>query len=177
MFGVPIDDDCCEKVELSDPKVLALACPVTDFTLTTDPKGIFQGVVCLSLVQPDLRLALHVDVKQPVHDEQCSLNSADFSKCGRQIVPPRIGGELPEELAGAHDTGSHRSRATKDVRPVGDNDVFRDSVSDQSFQGNCSPGGLSGYSVSWLRQWTAFPCRAMVMATRGLYPSAAMVWR
>ena len=42
---------------------------------------------------------------------------------------------------------------------------------------NCSPGGLSGYSVSWLRQLTAFPCRAMVMATRGLYPSAAMVWR
>ena len=43
--------------------------------------------------------------------------------------------------------------------------------------GNCSPGGSSGYSVSWLRQWTAFPCRAMLMATRGLYPSAAMVWR
>ena len=42
---------------------------------------------------------------------------------------------------------------------------------------NCSPGGSSGYSVSWLRQWTAFPCRAMLMATRGLYPSAAMVWR
>ncbi len=44
-------------------------------------------------------------------------------------------------------------------------------------KGNCSPGGSSGYSVSWLRQWTAFPCRAMLMATRGLYPSAAMVWR
>ena len=43
--------------------------------------------------------------------------------------------------------------------------------------GNCSPGGSSGYSVSWLRQRTAFPCRAMVMATRGLYPSAAMVCR
>ena len=46
-----------------------------------------------------------------------------------------------------------------------------------SWEGNCSPGGSSGYSVSWLRQWTAFPCRAMLMATRGLYPSAAMVWR
>ena len=52
-----------------------------------------------------------------------------------------------------------------------------DWSSGSSISRNCSPGGLSGYSVSWLRQWTAFPCRAMVMATRGLYPSAAMVWR
>ena len=44
-------------------------------------------------------------------------------------------------------------------------------------QGNCSPGGSTVYSVSWLRQSTALPCRAMVIATKGLYPSAAMVWR
>ena len=31
--------------------------------------------------------------------------------------------------------------------------------------GNCSPGG---YSVSWLRQSTAFPCKAMLTATSGL---------
>ena len=42
---------------------------------------------------------------------------------------------------------------------------------------NCSPGGSTGYSLSWLRQSTGFPCRAMVVATKGLYPSAAMVWR
>ena len=36
------------------------------------------------------------------------------------------------------------------------------------FQGNCSPGGSTGYSLSWLRQSTAFPCRAMVVATSGL---------
>ena len=35
-------------------------------------------------------------------------------------------------------------------------------------EGNCSPGGSAGYSVSRLRQSTAFPCRAMVMATKGL---------
>ena len=33
---------------------------------------------------------------------------------------------------------------------------------------NCSPGGSTGYSLSWLRQSTAFPCRAMVVATSGL---------
>ena len=33
---------------------------------------------------------------------------------------------------------------------------------------NCSPGGSTGYSLSWLRQSTAFPCRAMVVAVSGL---------
>ena len=36
------------------------------------------------------------------------------------------------------------------------------------FWGNCSPGGSTGYSLSWLRQSTAFPCRAMVVAVSGL---------
>ena len=31
-----------------------------------------------------------------------------------------------------------------------------------------SPGGSTGYSLSWLRQSTAFPCRAMVVAVSGL---------
>ena len=35
-------------------------------------------------------------------------------------------------------------------------------------KGNCSPGGSTGYSLSWLRQSTAFPCRAMVVAVSGL---------
>ena len=47
----------------------------------------------------------------------------------------------------------------------------------RNFFRNCSPGGSTVYSVSWLRQSTALPCRAMVIATKGLYPSAAMVWR
>ena len=34
--------------------------------------------------------------------------------------------------------------------------------------GNCSPGGSSCYWVPVLRQTTAFPCRAMAVATRGL---------
>ena len=38
----------------------------------------------------------------------------------------------------------------------------------QNLRGNCSPGGSTGYSLSWLRQSTAFPCRAMVVATSGL---------
>ena len=63
-----------------------------------------------------------------------------------------------------------RRSITRDILYLKIGDDLKDA-------GNCSPGGSSGYSVSWLRQWTAFPCRAMLMATRGLYPSAAMVWR
>ncbi len=33
------------------------------------------------------------------------------------------------------------------------------------------------YQLPSSRQSTAFSCRAMVIATSGLYPSAAMVWR
>ena len=58
-----------------------------------------------------------------------------------------------------------------------DAEVARGARAKPKSWGNCSPGSSSGYSVPWLRQWTAFPCRAMVMAIRGLYPSAAMVWR
>ena len=38
----------------------------------------------------------------------------------------------------------------------------------QNAESNCSPGGSTGYSLSWLRQSTAFPCRAMVVAVSGL---------
>ena len=39
---------------------------------------------------------------------------------------------------------------------------------EQSQERNYSPGGSTGYSLSWLRQSTAFPCRAMVVAVSGL---------
>ena len=41
-------------------------------------------------------------------------------------------------------------------------------IIDPNQLGNCSPGGSTGYSLSWLRQSTAFPCRAMVVAVSGL---------
>ena len=42
------------------------------------------------------------------------------------------------------------------------------AVRQQNKRRNCSPGGSTGYSLSWLRQSTAFPCRAMVVAVSGL---------
>ena len=47
-----------------------------------------------------------------------------------------------------------------------DYDLNQDLSHDELIEDcNCSPGG---YSVSWLRQSTAFPCKAMLTATSGL---------
>ena len=49
-----------------------------------------------------------------------------------------------------------------------DEDEREVGVFETNLESNCSPGGSTGYSLSWLRQSTAFPCRAMVVATSGL---------
>lgn len=76
MVGVPIDDDRREKIEPGDPEVLALDCSIADLALATDPLGAFQGMVCLPLVQADLRPTLRVGIEQPVDDEQCAFTAA-----------------------------------------------------------------------------------------------------
>ena len=70
MLGVPIDDDRGEQVETCHAEVLTFGGSVTDFTLSTDAQGVFQGMVCLAFVQTDLGAALHVGVEQPVNDEE-----------------------------------------------------------------------------------------------------------
>ena len=65
VLGVPVDDDCREQVEARHAVVLALGGAIPDFTLAPDAQGVFQGVVCLALVQPDLSPALHVGVEYP----------------------------------------------------------------------------------------------------------------
>jgi hypothetical protein len=51
-FGIPVNDDGGQQIEASDAEVLSLRGSVADFSLTPDPEGTFQGVVCFSLVHP-----------------------------------------------------------------------------------------------------------------------------
>ena len=58
-----IDTTKGPQVEARHAVVLALGGAIPDFTLAPDAQGVFQGVVCLALVQPDLSPALHVGVE------------------------------------------------------------------------------------------------------------------
>ncbi len=67
MLGVPVDDDGGEQIEACHSEVLAFGGAVADFTLATDAKGVFQGMMGLTLVQPDLGTALHVGIAHQSH--------------------------------------------------------------------------------------------------------------
>ncbi len=51
MLGVPVDDDGSEQVEAGHAVVLPLGGAITDFALSPDAQGVFQGVMGLALVQ------------------------------------------------------------------------------------------------------------------------------
>ena len=95
VVGVPVNDDRREKIEPGGPEVLALGRPITDLALTADPQGALEGMVCLSLVQADLRPALHVGIEQPVDDEERPFDPSDFTKGDSKVVLTRSGRELP----------------------------------------------------------------------------------
>ncbi len=65
MLGVPVDDDGGEQVQPWHAVVLTFDGPISDFTLATDAKCIFEGMMGLALVETDLGAALHVSIKQP----------------------------------------------------------------------------------------------------------------
>jgi len=41
LFCVPINDDCCQKIEIRDTEMLSFRCAMQDFILTPDPKCVF----------------------------------------------------------------------------------------------------------------------------------------
>ena len=90
LIGIPVDDDRCEKIEPRDPEVLGFGCPVTDFALSSDPQGALQGMMCLALVQAEIGTPLHVDIQQPLDDEQCPFDPSDFPECDGQVMLARI---------------------------------------------------------------------------------------
>lgn len=90
MFCVPVNDDGGQQVQPSHPVVLALSGAVPDFTLTANPQGVFQSVMGLAFVQPDLSTTLHIRIEQPFGDEQCSFDLATFTKGKGQLMLARV---------------------------------------------------------------------------------------
>lgn len=80
LVGIPIDNNRSEKIEASHSVMLCFRSSVTDFSLTSNTQSVFQSMMCLALVQANLRSPLHVSIKQPFNDEQCALDTADFPK-------------------------------------------------------------------------------------------------
>ena len=112
VLGVPIDDDGGKQVEADHAIVLALGRAIPNFTLGADTQGVFQGMVRLAFVQPDLGAALHVGVEEPFDDEEGALDAADLAKRNGQLVLARTGGELLEQLTGRYDARHHGGRRT-----------------------------------------------------------------
>lgn len=74
------------RTVLSFPLASSDGGAVADFTLASDPQGVFQGVMGFTFVQPDLGAALHVRIKQPVNDEERSFHAPDFPERQGQLV-------------------------------------------------------------------------------------------
>ena len=97
MLGVPINDDRGEQIEAGHAEVLPFGGSVADFALAADAQGVFQGVVCFTLVQTDLRTALHVRIEQPFDDEERPFHPSDFAQGHRQFMLSGVGwGLMPE---------------------------------------------------------------------------------
>lgn len=134
VLGVPVDDDGGEQVETGHAVVLSLCGAIADFALPPDAQGIFQGVVCLALVQADLGPALHVGIEEPLDDEECAFDAADFAERDGQFVLARIGGKLLEQLTGRHNARHHGGRGPQHARPVLDDKTLADLATDQATQ-------------------------------------------
>jgi hypothetical protein len=78
MDAVPVDDDGGEQIETGHAIVLSLHRPVSDFALTSDAQGVFESMVRLALVETDTGAALHVDIEDPVDEEERAFDPADF---------------------------------------------------------------------------------------------------
>ena len=108
-------------------------------------------------MQEELRADLTALYKRPVSTEDATFRTVvlldDFTASGRSYIRndecTGWDGKLPRILRML--TGRSGIGATLTKK-----------------NGNYSPGGSTGYSLSWLRQSTAFPCRAMVVAVSGL---------
>ena len=86
MNGIPAEDDRGQEVEVGDPVVLSLSRAIADFTLATDTKGTLEGMVGLTLIEPDLGAPLHVRVENPLYNEECACDTADLAQRDREII-------------------------------------------------------------------------------------------
>ena len=116
--GIPVNDDGRQQIESSHPVVLAFAGTVANFALASDAQGVFQGVMGLAFVQPDMGASAHARVEHPIDDEECALDAADFAKRRGEIMLARIGSELAQQLARRDGPRHHGGGASQHVGPV-----------------------------------------------------------
>ena len=108
MIGVPANDERCERIKSCDPEMPGLDCPVAEFTLAFDPKGIIQRMVRHALVRARIGSPLRADIQMPFDGEQRPFDRSDFPWCDGQVVLTRIRSELLRELAWRHHSGHYR---------------------------------------------------------------------
>ncbi len=53
-----------------------------------------------TFVEPDLGAALHIGIKQPIDDKECTFDPSDFPKGDSKVMLTRMRGKLFQELAG-----------------------------------------------------------------------------
>lgn len=134
MLGVPVDDSGGEQVEACHAEVLTFGGSVADFALAADAEDVFQSVMGLAFVQPDLGAALHVGIEQPLHDEERPLDPSDFPEGNGQLVLSGVGCEFTQQLAWRHDARDHGGGAAQDAGPVCRDERFLDLAADQPLQ-------------------------------------------
>lgn len=131
---VPVDDNGREQIEPCDPIMLAFAGPIPDLALTADAQRILEGVMRFAFVEADLRPSLHVSIKDPVDQEQRTLDPAYLAQRQSQVVLPGIGRQFAKQLAGGDPAAVDRGDTAEQIGPVGDDDVLAYFTGDEFSQ-------------------------------------------
>lgn len=134
LFRIPLNDDGREQVQPGDAEVLAFDGSITDFALTPNSQGVFQGMVGFALVETDICPALNFDIENPFDDEERSFDPPDFPRRNREVMLLRAASQGFQELARSDPTGNHRRDASKDIWPVCDDRILPDPVTCQPLQ-------------------------------------------
>src|SRR5690625_7368671 len=87
--------------------MLAFGGTVADFTAAVEADCPLQRMMSFAFVEPDLGTPLEFGIQNPVDHEQGALDATDFPQGCRELVLPRIGGEVPQNLAGRDGPGSN----------------------------------------------------------------------
>lgn len=106
ILRIPVNEDGSQHVQPGHAVVLSLGGAIPNLTLATDPQRIFQSVMRLTIVQPDLCAALHICIKQPFNDEQCPFDPANLSQGFGKVMLSRVKGKRLQQLAGWHDAAA-----------------------------------------------------------------------
>lgn len=72
----------------------------------------------LTLIQPDLRSTLQINIAQPVEHEDRTLQTPDFPERQRQAILTRIGGEFSKNLTWHDGPGGHAGGEPQDIAPI-----------------------------------------------------------